>query len=289
MLRRFGLSLLLLALSVPAIWAQSDARDSTATTLSASLAGSQAQFSNWQQGGLNALAVTSGISGEHERFDDRWEQTYEMNLALGVVKQDTLSFRKSDDLIRLEAALRYRGDGFFRTFEPTVAATFRSQFAPGFNFDKDPLDGARTPPVKVSDFLAPGIFAQSIGLTYEQGTWFRQRLGLGLKETVVTITRLRPLYNLDLDETTRLEGGLESRTDVNRVLAPNVRYKSSLGLFAAFNQPDLPDVTWDNILTLKANDWLTTKLEVVVLLDRDVDPGAQVKQVLSVGVLVALI
>ncbi len=286
MLRHLGLLLVLLA---PSAHAQNDARDSTATTLSASLAGSQAQFTNWQQGGLNAVAVTAGLSGEHERFDDRWEQTYEMNLSIGVVKQDTLAFRKSDDLIRLEAALRYRGDGFFRTFEPTIAATFRSQFAPGFNFDKDPLEGDRTPPVKVSDFLAPGIFTQSLGLTYEQGAWFKQRVGLGLKETVVTITRLRPLYNLKPDENMRLEGGLESRTDVNRVLFPNVRYKSSLGLFAAFNQPDMPDVTWDNVLTLKANDWLTTKLEVVLLLDRDVDPGAQIKQVLSVGVLVALI
>ena len=94
---------------------------------------------------------------------------------------------------------------------------------------------------------------------------------------------------MELDDEVRVEGGLESRTDVNRELIPNVRYKSSLGLFAAFNQPDMPDVTWDNILTIKANEWLTTKLEVVVLLDRDVDPGAQVKQVLSVGVLVSLI
>lgn len=286
MLRRFGFLLLLAATSAHA---QDTSRDSTATTLSASLAGSQAQFTNWQQGGLNAIALTAGLTGEHERFDDRWEQSYDLNMSIGVVKQDTLALRKSNDLIRLEAALRYRGDGFFRTFEPTIATTFRSQFAPGFNFDRDPLKGGRTPPVKVSDFLAPGIFAQSIGLTYDQGTWLKQRFGLGAKQTVVTITRLRPLYNMELDDEVRVEGGLESRTDVNRELIPNVRYKSSLGLFAAFNQPDMPDVTWDNILTIKANEWLTTKLEVVVLLDRDVDPGAQVKQVLSVGVLVSLI
>lgn len=282
--------LLALLLFAPLARAQDVAgEDSVASTLSASLAASQAQFSNWQQGGLNALAVTAGLSGTHERFTPRWEQTYEMNLSLGVVKQDTLAFRKSADLIRLEATLRYSGNGFFQTFEPTVATTFRSQFAPGLNFDNNPLDNGEPLPVKVSDFMAPGILTQSLGLTYEQGDWFKQRLGLGLKQTFVTITRLRPLYGLDLDQTTRFEGGLESRTDVNRVLMPNVRYKSSLGLFAAFNTPEVPDVTWDNELFVKSGDWLTTKLEVAILLDRDIDPGVQLKQVLSLGVLVDLL
>jgi hypothetical protein len=284
------LLLLLAALCSPLARAQDVASsDSTAATLSASLAASQAHFGNWQQGGLNALAATAGLSGTYERFGPRWEQTYEMNLSLGVVKQDTLAVRKSDDLIRLEAALRYAGDGFFQTFEPTLATTFRSQFAPGFNFDTNPFKNGEPLPVKVSDFLAPGFLTQSVGLTYEGGGWFKQRVGVGLKETVVAIRRLRPLYNLDRDRQMRVEGGLESRTDVNRMLIPNVRYKSSLGLFAAFNRPDMPDLTWDNELFVKSGEWLTTKLEVAVLLDRDVDPGLQVKQVLSLGVLVALL
>ena len=69
----------------------------------------------------------------------------------------------------------------------------RTQFTAGFNFEKNPLGDVRTPPVKVSDFMSPGTFTQSIGMTYQAKPWISQRVGIGGKETVVMIEKLRPL------------------------------------------------------------------------------------------------
>lgn len=258
-------------------------------SLLGSVNGAQAAYSNWTQGGLNSLAVTSSLDGKAERETPMWGQTHTVRLAYGLVKQDTLDVRKADDIIRLETALRYRGDGFFRHLRPTAAMTFRSQFMAGYNYDKNPFKDGRTPPVRVSDFFAPGIFTQAIGLTYQADGWFKQRFGLGGKQTFVAARSLRTLYNLRRDQLVRVEAGLEARTDVDARVAENVRYISSLGLFAAFNRPDVPDVTWDNEVRMKVNSWLSTNLQASLLFDRDQSKLPQLKEVLSVGVSITFI
>ncbi len=249
----------------------------------------QASFSNWAEGGLNALALSGALSGTFERISPAWRQLYDVRLTLGVVKQDTLEVRKAEDLIRLAVSLQYRGDGFFSLFNPTMSADLRTQFAPGYNYTKNPFGDGRKPPVKVSDLLSPAILNQALGLTYQPDGWFRQRLGVGAKETIVLIERLRTLYGLEPAQAVRFEVGVESRTELDRELFENVRLKSRLGLFAAFNKPDLPDMLWENLLEMQVNRWLGTSLEVVALYDRDVSSEVQLKEVFSLGITIRLL
>jgi hypothetical protein len=284
---RFALPLLL-ALTV-AFAQPASAQDSTAAgqwvrSLTGKLNLAQAGFQNWQEGGVNTVAFTTGLNGKAQLQADRWEQKHEMRLAFGLVKQDTLDFRKAEDLIHFLSSLNYRGENFFEQFRPTIAASMRTQFAEGFNFDKDPIDGTRTPPVKVSDFFAPATLTQSLGLTYEPASWITQRLGVAAKETIVTIDRLRPLYGVEPDKTAHLELGIESYTEVDKDIAENINYKSKLGLFAAFNQTESPDVIWENLVTLKVNSWMNVNLEFVTLYDKDVSKDVQLKEVFSIGV-----
>src|SRR5690606_26164432 len=89
------------------------------------LSAAQTGYRNWSKGGVNSLAATTRLDGNAVRTQGAWQQKHEMRLAYGVVKQDTLDFRKADDLIHLSSALQYKGDGFFRHFNPTVAAQIR--------------------------------------------------------------------------------------------------------------------------------------------------------------------
>ncbi|PIQ62861.1 MAG: hypothetical protein COV99_05070 [Bacteroidetes bacterium CG12_big_fil_rev_8_21_14_0_65_60_17] len=246
--------------------------------------GSQAGFQNWAEGGVNTLALSLGLNGTASRSEGVWSQKHTLRLTYGIVKQDTLDFRKAEDLIRFTSSLTYDGDGTARIFKPTVAFGVRTQFAPGFNFDKDPLDSGATPPVKVSDLLSPGSFTESVGLSWEPATWFSQRLGVGAKQTVVLIDRLRPLYGVDPQDPVRYEVGIEAFTDVDREVFENVRYKSTLGLFAAFNSEDKPDMVWENLVTMKVNSWLQVNFEWVFLFDEDISSQVQIKEVFSVGV-----
>lgn len=259
----------------PALWKSS---------LTAKLAGSQASFQNWAEGGVNTLAFSSGLDGKWERTKRGWNQVYESRFAFGLVKQDTLDFRKAEDIIRLTATYRYTGDGGLDKLSPTVALRARSQFAPGYNFEKNQFKKKRPLPQKVSDVLSPGVFTQALGMTYTYRPWLTQRVGLGGKQTVVLIERLRELYNMEIDETVRVEVGLEAYTDFDKELFTNVHLKSSLGLFAAFNKPEKPDLLWENSLAMKVNSWLQFNVDWAVMRDDDVSRRFQFKEVFSVGI-----
>ncbi len=289
MLRCLVLVVFLLPLAARAQPADPDSLQRWNVSLMSILNGSQAAYSNWTQGGLNTIAVTTVLDGKAERQTPNWNQTHSLRMAYGLVKQDTLALRKADDIIRLETSLRYLGEGFFRHLRPTVAVGFRSQFTSGYSYDKNPFKDGRKPPVRVSDFFAPATLTQAVGLTYQPSDWFKQRFGLGGKQTIVAARSLRPLYSLSLDKLARVEAGLESRTDVDAEVAENIRIISSLALFAAFNRPDMPDITWDNEIKMKVNSWLTTNLQGSLLFDRDQSTQPQLKEVLSVGISITLI
>lgn len=253
--------------------------------LEGNLSGSQASYRNWAEGGINTLAFSSSLQGAAAHTSGPWHQDHEMRLSLGYLKSNGREFRKSDDLIRLDASLVYRGGhGLLRRLNPTAAANVRTQFAPGFDYSENPYGDGREPPVRISQFMAPGTFTQSLGLVYDELDWLTQRFGLGGKQTWVRVRQFRPLYGLDRDEPVRWEIGLEARTELDVEVIENTRFRSTLGLFKSFGAAELPDLLWENLLTVRANRWLTTNLELVLLYDEDVSRQLQVKQVLSLGV-----
>ncbi len=63
------------------------------------LGGSQASFQNWTEGGLNSVSLRTGYEGDLKRESTYWKQSHELRLKFGVLKQDTLAFRKAEDLL----------------------------------------------------------------------------------------------------------------------------------------------------------------------------------------------
>lgn len=277
------------------VWAQDldvDVPDDESwhTSLTGKLSGSQAAYRNWQEGGLSTVAVTSSLGGQAVRGSDHWIQTYELRLAFGLVQQDTLATRKSDDLIRLRTGLQYRGEGFLQTFRPTITAGLRTQFASGFNYDQDPFGEGRTPPVKTSEFFSPATITQSLGLTYEPAPWLETRLAIAGKETVVRAEELRVLYDVAPNRAVRAEGGVESEATIDREVFTNVRYQSRLNLFQSLTRQGEPlDVLWENVITMEVNSWLNVDLEYVMLYDANRTNAVQIKEVLSVGIAFVLL
>ncbi len=291
--------------AAPAAHAQAERADSAAaawkTSLINKINATQAGYKNWSKGGANTLAFVVKLEGAADRTSDSWLQKHEMRLAYGMVRQQDEEVRKADDQIYFSSSLQYDGDGFFRLFNPTIANQIRTQWAPGFDYKRDPLGMGYPPPVKISDFLSPAMITQSLGLTYDPAKWLTQRFGFGAKETVVLIERLQPYYFGDtLSRPVQYEVGLESRTQFNRELFENVRLKSTLSLFASFNQ-DTPDVIWENVLAMKVNSWLGVNFEFDALYERDYRPPSrpgermraidqiQMKEVLSLSVTVVII
>lgn len=256
---------------------------------------SQAAFVNWQEGGLNSLAATAGTRGRFARSHGRIRQLHDFRLALGIVQQDTLAPRKATDVIRHSLSVQYAPNGPWR---PTLAWELRTQFASGFDYDPTPqrypalaeliVPGQR---LKVSGFFAPAVWTQSAGVTYDPETWFTARAGLALKNSIVTLERLRPVYGNALDEPWRVEAGLDALVEARGEPFPNVRVQSRLSMFQAFIgfTDGAPDALWENTVQLRVNDWLGVDLEAAALYDRDVSARVQFREVLSVGLTLTIL
>ena len=281
----------LVCASAPAVAQEPDtltAEDGWRSSLVTQLAASQAAFSNWQEGGINALAVSLSGDGQFDRVMGRVLVTQEARAAFGLLKQDTLEARKAEDVLRYLLTADMLTGGAIR---PTASFGLRTQFAPGFDYSPDAADYPSLPVtpgerLKVSDFAAPAQFTQSVGVAYVPGGGFEARLGLGLKETVVSIERLRPVFGNDLDQMVRVQAGLEAGVKVSREIAPNVLFKSRLGAFQAFNQVGnvAPDIILENTLAMKVNEFLNVNLDTATIYDQDISDDLQLKEVLSIGV-----
>ncbi len=258
---------------------------------------SQAAYKDWEEGGgSNSLSISSGLTGGASKRGDNWIQEHNLRLAFGIIDQEGQELRKAEDEIFWNSSLRYEGEGFFRLFNPTIAADLRTQFAKGFDYSEDnPFSGEvsdttdqrlkQESPFQTSAFFAPAFLTQSIGLTYEPLESFTIRLGGAVKQTVVREEDFRVLYGVDEDTPVRVEGGAELASSFDRQLTENIRYRSQLSVFYSFNQTeDPPDARWDNSINLKVNDWLSTDLGFVALFDRDISNTLQLKETISVGV-----
>lgn len=208
---------------------------------------------------------------------------------MGGIKQDTLEIRKADDEIRLRFSFLYRGQNIFARFMPTLSFSVLTQFLKGYNFKKDPLGLGRPLPVDDANFFSPAYMFQTIGVTYEPQSWVSQRLGLATKQTIVTVARYRSIYMLEPDESYRFELGLESRTVFDKDVVTHVRYKTSLGFFAAFNKVETPDMLWENYVKMKVNSWLNVNFELTLLFDHDVSTVVQLREIFAIGIAIDVI
>lgn len=245
--------------------------------LTARVSGGQVGFSNWAGGGVNSTSISAGILGGAEKTVASIKQTHSIKLGLGGISQSGEELRKAEDVIDIQTVWEYLGQGFFEKWHPTFAATALTQFIDGFTYNDD--DSAS----KVSDLFSPLYLTQSVGLSRDITPFLKQRFGFAAKETVVSDETLRAVYGNDIDETIRVEAGIESRTDFEKEIVPNVTYRSSLGIFAAFQNIDKPDISWENLISMKVNDWLNVNFELVTLYDEDVTSDLQLREVLSVG------
>ena len=263
---------------------------------------SQAQFSNWQGGGENSIAISTSLSlnllYSSEKFN--WESN--MNAGYGIMLQGREGqWFKNDD--RLEIATKFglrANDKWFYT----GLLSFGSQFQPGYyNLgDVDPI----------SEFLSPGYLMGSLGFDFVPSSKLSVFLGpVTSKNTIVLNQNLanQGAYGVQagefdyttgeyttLGKNTRSEAGGSIRIEYNEPrIVKNVGLQSRVVLFSNYlvNAGNI-DVDFENTFNLQVNEFISTNLILHFVYDDDIQialdelgertgPRLQFKQVLAVG------
>jgi hypothetical protein len=242
-----------------------------------SLTMTQVAFTDWAQGGENAISWTARLDGK-SMLDDTayvWGNTYK--LAYGQAKLGSGDTRKVEDKIELESVLTYK---MGIHVNPYVGATLKTQFDEGVTID---AAGRATP---VSRFFDPAYITQSVGLGYQPVPEVKTRLGAALRE-IVTST-YRGYANLPTDPvadwvSTRVDGGLESITDVEWKIQDDVLFRSKLEMFAPIRKIQEVTMRMDNTMTVNIAKYFVVVLNLQLIDDPNASTRMQMKEVLAFG------
>jgi Protein of unknown function (DUF3078) len=230
----------------------------------------QVSFTDWAQGGENALAYALFLEGKSLYTQDiiTWENSYK--LGYGQAKLGSQGIRKTDDRIDFESVLTYKMGAYIN---PYASASLKTQFVEGVKYD---ATGIATP---VSNFFDPAYITQSAGFSYQPAKEVKTRLGVGLREIV---TKSYTAYSDG--KQVEVDGGFESVTEVGWTVMANVVLNAKLELFAPVKQIDQMMVRSDNTLAAKINKFLSVNLNVQLINDPKVQARTQIEQTLALGV-----
>ncbi len=233
----------------------------------------QAAFSNWQQGGSNFISWQGGLNAslEHDNPSINWMN--KLKLAYGLTTIDGQGTRKSADEINLESVYAWKT---WPQVNPFVSFTALTQFDAGFDYTQIPVK-------QTSAFLDPGYFTESAGLKYIPDPVFNTRLGL--KETVAG-----SFATLETDdpatapvETSKVELGLSSVSELNLKLSKTSLFSSKLDLFWNGQGLDRTVASWDNMLSVSLDKIISLNCEYDFRYDPVAYYGWQTKETLGIG------
>jgi hypothetical protein len=229
----------------------------------------QASFTNWVQGGQNALSYSIWFNGASVQNLERTNWSNTLKLAFGQARIGGQGIRKTDDEIYFESLLIYK---LALAINPYASVTARTQFAPGYTYD--PLGNATA----VSAFMDPGFFTQSLGAAYTPAAGIKTRLGIAMREVLTS-----KHTQFSGGATSQTWAGGESVTDAKWEFAQNMALVSRLEIFAPFNPVSDLFVRFDNSIAAKVNEYVNVSFNVQTVYDGSVSGHMQVKQVLAIG------
>lgn len=237
----------------------------------------QVSYTDWAQGGENSLAYTVSIDGKSVRdeLSTNWSNSYKM--AYGQTRLGTKGLRKTEDKIELESVLTYKLGTYIN---PYASATLKSQFDDGFKYD----DASNTKTV-ISSAFDPMFLTQAVGVGYQPIAQVKTRLGAALREVFSdAFAYADDPSTLTTVEQSKIEGGLESVTDVEWKLDDNILFTSKLELFAPFHAIDVVIVRSDNTFAAKVNQYLSVVMNVQLINDKNISVRTQIKETLALGI-----
>ncbi|MEM6343840.1 MAG: DUF3078 domain-containing protein [Bacteroidota bacterium] len=243
---------------------------------------------NWQGGGIDTRAISSLVNlyAHYNKGKQSWNNN--LDLAFGVINQGEISdsrTRKGDD--RIDFTSKY-GYNFNEKVALAALLNFRTQFAPGFEFDADGVPVGEA----ISDIFNPAYLNFGAGIDFKPNENLSVYYSpINSKLTIVTDPSLRTRYMPEefADQSVRYELGSYLNIRYQKAIWENLTYQTKADFFLNYLQDPLAvDVNWENLLSLQATEWLGVTFFTHLIYDKDIvadgaEVGIQFKHVLGVG------
>ena len=238
---------------------------------------SQVSFQNWSQGGENSIAFTFLSNFRINYIGEPWKWRNSLKFSYGRTKFGSEQFKTNDNEIFFESTLIHH---LAWNISPYAGITARTAVSKGFNYDKEPA-------IQIVDFFDPFYLTEGVGFAYDKIENFTTRIGIGFKQTFAD--KFNSKYTDDPEtpnvvESFKNETGIESVTEYKIQFLENMVYYTYLRLFGRFEDIDVWDVRWDNIIVAKINKYFNVNFNVLLIYDVDETLRTQLKEALQLGI-----
>lgn len=256
------------------------------------ISSSQVSLTNWAAGGQSSVSLGGLLSlfANNKLEKSLWENY--LDIGFGTMKQGKdAGWRKTDDKIDFTSKFGLNAN---EKLYYAALVNFKTQMTKGYNYPNDTT--------KISGFLAPGYLLGAIGLDYRPSENFTAFFApLTLKMTIVNDDVLADAgaFGIDPGDHVRSEFGGYLRVFLKKDLMENITFQTKLDLFSNYlHNPQNIDVSWESLLSMKVNKFISATLSTHLLYDDDIDiaidnnddgivdkvgPRVQFKEVLAIG------
>lgn len=237
---------------------------------------SQIAFSNWTQGGSNALTWTLTANVGLDYLTGNWMLHNRAKAAYGRTKLGGQGYITNDNELLVSNVLSYN---FGWATDPFFSNTVITDLTRGYNYSS----GTAVP---VANFFDPGYVTQSLGFSYSRLKFFSTRLGLATQE--VFADKYRQYTDNpntpNKSEAFKFETGFESVSHLRVHVADNILLTTGLRLFTRFQDLSVWDVRWDNVIAAKVNSFINVNFNYQLVYQKDQSETVQMKEGLQLGV-----
>ena len=229
----------------------------------------QTSLTNWAAGGQKSVAI-NGIFSRFANFkSEKFNWDNSLDIGYGLLKQGDAGYRKTDD--KIDFLSKYGRQAFKNVFYAALI-NFKTQMQPGYKYDGD----SKT---KISNLFAPAYLLIALGMDYKPNAYFSAFVApLTAKFTFVTDEDLSAIgaFGVTPGKKSRGEIGgyvraIYSKADFKNEFMKNVSFTTKLDLFSNYaNNPQNIDVSWETLIGMKVNKYITVSFNTHLLYDDDV-------------------
>lgn len=272
------LIMLCVVLASMSINAQEKEKDSTSnwTTKGVfTLLFNQASFSNWIAGGENSVAGTVSVNYDFNYKKGDWSWDNKIISKYGISNVSGTGTRKTDDLLEFNSLV---GKKASKNWSYSFFLNIRTQFTTGFDYSTDPA-------LETSEFFAPGFVTLGPGMVYKKSDNFNINLSPATTKATFVSQRFAGQYGTDPGETSRYELGFYASLYYKATIMENVTIENIFNAYSNYlEDTQNVDLNYQINLVMQINKYLSTNLNLHMIVDDNVSSQVQFKQLFGLGV-----
>ncbi len=228
----------------------------------------QTAYHKWQSGGSDLLVWYLRSNGSFIFDTTLWNWANDASVVVGFSKQGSDEIRKISDQILWESVLTYKNKKYLN---PYFSLDLRTQTGPSYDYN-----GERK--IMVSSFFDPAYIINGLGIGYNPQKTFRTRFGLAMR-TIAT----RYFHNYAEGRKMKFDSGMQWSSYLEKRFNKRFMIRSRLQIFSSFDKIEDGNVSWDTHFEASITKYVIVNLQVYMILDANVSPYTQIKEVLSVA------